>query len=131
MKMGDRHRGTKARWGQDGDGGRDEDGTGTFGVPAGMRPTRGEPWAPRGHRGGDSSWVPPQVLAWGLRGLRGGVRAPSLEVQCGGRTLRTPTITDLATNPNFPINAFLLTLVRMGGGRGSSPPMGAATGTPG
>ncbi|NXW51574.1 MYOF protein, partial [Nyctiprogne leucopyga] len=52
-----------------------------------------------------------QVLAWGLRGLRGGVRAPSLEVQCGGHTLRTPTITDLATNPNFPINAFLLTLL--------------------
>ncbi|NXS69893.1 MYOF protein, partial [Pandion haliaetus] len=51
-----------------------------------------------------------QVLAWGLRGLRSGVRAPSLEVQCGGRTLRTPTITDLTTNPNFPINAFLLTL---------------------
>ncbi|NXF56076.1 MYOF protein, partial [Oceanites oceanicus] len=59
---------------------------------------------------GDSRWVPPQVLAWGLRGLRGSVRAPSLEVQCGGQTLRTPTIADLATNPNFPINAFLLTL---------------------
>ncbi|NXL51439.1 DYSF protein, partial [Podilymbus podiceps] len=52
----------------------------------------------------------PQVLAWGLRGLRGGVRAPSLEVQCGGRTLQTPPIADLAANPNFPINAFLLTL---------------------
>ncbi|XP_056177734.1 LOW QUALITY PROTEIN: fer-1-like protein 5 [Falco biarmicus] len=39
-----------------------------------------------------------------------GVRAPSLEVQCGGQTLRTPTITDLAANPNFPINAFLLML---------------------
>ncbi|NWH48959.1 MYOF protein, partial [Fregata magnificens] len=51
-----------------------------------------------------------QVLAWGLRGLRGGVRAPSLEVQCGGQTLRTPTIADLAANPNFPINAFLLML---------------------
>ncbi|KAM6369833.1 fer-1-like protein 5 [Pluvialis apricaria] len=50
------------------------------------------------------------VLAWGLRGLRSGVRAPSLEVQCGGRTLRTPTIADLTANPNFPINAFLLTL---------------------
>ncbi|KAM6036239.1 fer-1-like protein 5 [Theristicus caerulescens] len=50
------------------------------------------------------------VLAWGLRGLRSGVRAPSLEVRCGGQTLRTPSITDLATNPNFPINAFLLTL---------------------
>ncbi|NWI24362.1 MYOF protein, partial [Sula dactylatra] len=52
----------------------------------------------------------PQVLAWGLRGLRSGVRAPSLEVQCGGQTLRTPTIADLAANPNFPINAFLLML---------------------
>ncbi|NXX17793.1 MYOF protein, partial [Podargus strigoides] len=51
-----------------------------------------------------------QVLAWGLRGLRSGVRAPSLEVQCGGHTLRTPPIPDLTTNPNFPINAFLLTL---------------------
>ncbi|NXI47700.1 MYOF protein, partial [Galbula dea] len=50
------------------------------------------------------------VLAWGLRGLRRGVRAPSLEVQCGGRSLRTPSITEPATNPNFPINAFLLTL---------------------
>ncbi|NXW57101.1 MYOF protein, partial [Eurystomus gularis] len=50
------------------------------------------------------------VLAWGLRGLRSGVRAPSLEVQCGGRTLRTPPIADLASNPNFPINAFLMTL---------------------
>lgn len=80
----------------------------------------------------DSCWVPPQVLAWGLRGLRGSVRAPSLEVQCGGRTLRTPPITDLPANPNFPINAFLLTLVRMMvGGGGSTPPMGAAAGTPG
>ncbi|NWS62812.1 MYOF protein, partial [Chunga burmeisteri] len=51
-----------------------------------------------------------QVLAWGLRGLRSAVRAPSLEVQCGGRTLRTPTIADLSANPNFPINAFLLLL---------------------
>ncbi|NXT01278.1 MYOF protein, partial [Jacana jacana] len=51
-----------------------------------------------------------QVLAWGLRGLRSGVRAPSLEVHCGGQTLRTPAIADLATNPNFPINALLLTL---------------------
>eukprot|EP00075_Anas_platyrhynchos_P010036 XP_027299289.1 fer-1-like protein 5 [Anas platyrhynchos] len=57
---------------------------------------------------------PPQVLAWGLRGLRGRfplpVRAPSLEVQCGGQVLRTPPIADLAANPNFPINAFLLPL---------------------
>ncbi|XP_074784448.1 fer-1-like protein 5 [Athene noctua] len=51
-----------------------------------------------------------EVLAWGLRGLRGSVRAPRLEVQCGGRTLWTPTIPDLAANPNFPINAFLLLL---------------------
>ncbi|NXV81612.1 MYOF protein, partial [Atlantisia rogersi] len=51
-----------------------------------------------------------QVLAWGLRGLRSGVRAPSLEVHCGGQTLRTPTIASLATNPNFPINTFLMTL---------------------
>ncbi|GAB0200176.1 fer-1-like protein 5 [Grus japonensis] len=65
------------------------------------------------------------VLAWGLRGLRSSVRAPSLEVQCGGQTLRTPTIADLAANPNFPINAFLLMLVRMGGvdrGRGAPHP---------
>ncbi|NXJ98044.1 MYOF protein, partial [Corythaixoides concolor] len=51
-----------------------------------------------------------QVLAWGLRGLRRGVRAPRLEVQCGEGTLRTPPIADLAANPNFPINAFLLKL---------------------
>nr|XP_038027827.1 fer-1-like protein 5 [Anas platyrhynchos] len=55
-----------------------------------------------------------EVLAWGLRGLRGRfplpVRAPSLEVQCGGQVLRTPPIADLAANPNFPINAFLLPL---------------------
>ncbi|XP_059687366.1 fer-1-like protein 5 [Gavia stellata] len=69
---------------------------GVFSVPMGVRPLL--------------RLVALEVLAWGLRGLRGGVRAPSLEVQCGGRTLRTPTITDLAANPNFPINAFLLTL---------------------
>ncbi|KAM6289097.1 myoferlin-like [Aegotheles albertisi] len=51
-----------------------------------------------------------EVLAWGLRGLRGGVRAPSLEVQCGGRSLRTPVIPDIDSNPNFPTNTFLLTL---------------------
>ncbi|XP_068012253.1 LOW QUALITY PROTEIN: fer-1-like protein 5 [Melanerpes formicivorus] len=51
-----------------------------------------------------------EVLAWGLRGLPGSVRAPSLEVQCGGQTLLTPPIPDPATNPNFPINAFLLLL---------------------
>ncbi|XP_033926483.1 fer-1-like protein 5 [Melopsittacus undulatus] len=51
-----------------------------------------------------------EVLAWGLRGLRSSVRAPSLEVHCGGRVLRTPPIPDPASNPNFPINAFLLVL---------------------
>ncbi|XP_065603663.1 fer-1-like protein 5 [Cyrtonyx montezumae] len=55
-----------------------------------------------------------EVLAWGLRGLRGRsllpVRAPSLEVQCGGQVLHIPPITNLAVNPNFPINTFLLTL---------------------
>ncbi|XP_054036904.1 fer-1-like protein 5 [Rissa tridactyla] len=69
---------------------------GVFSVPLGIRPLL--------------RLVALEVLAWGLRGLRGGVRAPSLEVQCGGRTLRTPPITDLPANPNFPINAFLLTL---------------------
>ncbi|XP_063214981.1 fer-1-like protein 5 [Chroicocephalus ridibundus] len=69
---------------------------GVFSVPPGIRPLL--------------RLVALEVLAWGLRGLRGGVRAPSLEVQCGGRTLRTPPITDLPANPNFPINAFLLTL---------------------
>ncbi|XP_064328585.1 fer-1-like protein 5 [Phalacrocorax carbo] len=69
---------------------------GVFSVPQGIRPVL--------------QLVALEVLAWGLRGLRGGVRAPSLEVQCGGRTLRTPTIADLTANPNFPINAFLLTL---------------------
>ncbi|NWH77871.1 MYOF protein, partial [Piaya cayana] len=52
-----------------------------------------------------------QVLAWGLRGLRSGVRAPSLELQCGGRILKTPTIADISANPNFPVNAFLMTLL--------------------
>ncbi|XP_074664020.1 fer-1-like protein 5 [Strix aluco] len=69
---------------------------GVFSVPLGIRPLL--------------RLVALEVLAWGLRGLRGGVRAPRLEVQCGGQTLRTPTIPDLATNPNFPINAFLLLL---------------------
>ncbi|XP_040474271.1 fer-1-like protein 5 [Falco naumanni] len=69
---------------------------GVFSVPLGVRPLL--------------QLVALEVLAWGLRGLPRGVRAPSLEVQCGGRTLRTPTITDLAANPNFPINAFLLML---------------------
>ncbi|KAM6040474.1 fer-1-like protein 5 [Chlamydotis macqueenii] len=69
---------------------------GVFSVPLGIRPLL--------------QLTALEVLAWGLRGLRSGVRAPSLEVQCGGHTLRTPTITDLAANPNFPINAFLLVL---------------------
>ncbi|XP_040545321.1 fer-1-like protein 5 isoform X2 [Gallus gallus] len=73
---------------------------GTFSIPPGIRPVL--------------RLMALEVLAWGLRGLRGRsllpVRAPSLEVQCGGQILRIPPITDLATNPNFPINAFLLTL---------------------
>lgn len=85
------------------------------------------PWARSTPAGGCHPPLSPQVLAWGLRGLRGGVRAPSLELQCGGQTLRTPPILNLPTNPNFPINAFLLPLVRMGSG--SPPPMGA--GAPG
>ncbi|NXF26605.1 MYOF protein, partial [Rhodinocichla rosea] len=51
-----------------------------------------------------------QVLAWGLRGLRGAVREPRLELQWGEQSLWTPPIQDMATNPNFPSNAFLLTL---------------------
>ncbi|XP_062488740.1 myoferlin-like [Pezoporus occidentalis] len=69
---------------------------GVFSVPMGVRPLLRP--------------VALEVLAWGLRGLRGSVRAPSLEVQCGGRVLRTPPIADPASNPNFPINAFLLVL---------------------
>ncbi|XP_074415012.1 fer-1-like protein 5 [Zonotrichia albicollis] len=65
---------------------------------------------------GDSALRPrcrarvPQVLAWGLRGLRGAVREPRLELQWGEQSLWTPPIQDMATNPNFPSNAFLLTL---------------------
>ncbi|XP_015738401.1 fer-1-like protein 5 isoform X2 [Coturnix japonica] len=73
---------------------------GTFSIPPGIRPVL--------------RLMALEVLAWGLRGLRGRsvlpVRAPSLEVQCGGQVLRIPPITNLTTNPNFPINAFLLTL---------------------
>ncbi|XP_064897291.1 fer-1-like protein 5 [Columba livia] len=69
---------------------------GVFSVPQGIRPLL--------------RLVALEVLAWGLRGLQGGVRAPSLELQCGGQTLRTPPILNLPTNPNFPINAFLLPL---------------------
>ncbi|XP_041875960.1 dysferlin-like, partial [Corvus kubaryi] len=50
------------------------------------------------------------VLAWGLRGLRGAVREPRLELQWGEQTLWTPPIEDIAANPNFPSNAFVLTL---------------------
>ncbi|XP_059726331.1 fer-1-like protein 5 [Haemorhous mexicanus] len=58
-----------------------------------------------------------EVLAWGLRGLRGAVREPRLELQWGEQSLWTPPIQDMAANPNFPSNAFLLTLVRAGRGR--------------
>ncbi|NXL77191.1 DYSF protein, partial [Leptocoma aspasia] len=51
-----------------------------------------------------------QVLAWGLRGLRGAVREPRLELQWGEQSLWTPPIQDMATNPNFPSNVFVLTL---------------------
>ncbi|NXI88728.1 MYOF protein, partial [Rhipidura dahli] len=51
-----------------------------------------------------------QVLAWGLRGLRGAVREPRLELQWGEQRLWTPPIEDIAANPNFPSNAFVLTL---------------------
>ncbi|OXB53184.1 hypothetical protein ASZ78_009279 [Callipepla squamata] len=72
----------------------------TFSIPPGIRPVL--------------RLMALEVLAWGLRGLRGRsllpVRAPSLEVQCGGQVLHIPPITDLAVNPNFPINTFLLTL---------------------
>ncbi|NWU19658.1 MYOF protein, partial [Dyaphorophyia castanea] len=51
-----------------------------------------------------------QVLAWGLRGLRGAVREPRLELQWGEQSLWTPPIEDVAANPNFPSNAFVLTL---------------------
>ncbi|XP_067168362.1 fer-1-like protein 5 [Apteryx mantelli] len=77
---------------------------GAFGIPAGIRPALHP--------------VALEVLAWGLRGLRGGggggtlspVRAPRLVVEWGGEALRTPPIADLAANPNFPVNAFLLEL---------------------
>ncbi|KAM8794608.1 fer-1-like protein 5 [Eudromia elegans] len=74
--------------------------TGTFSIPAGIRPAL--------------RLVALEVLAWGLRGLRGAaplpVRAPSLLLECGGRVLRTPPIADVRANPNFPVNAFLLPL---------------------
>ncbi|XP_025898332.1 fer-1-like protein 5 [Nothoprocta perdicaria] len=73
---------------------------GTFSIPAGIRPAL--------------RLVALEVLAWGLRRLRGPpplpVRAPSLLLECGGHALRTPPIADLRANPNFPVNAFLLTL---------------------
>ncbi|NWT06537.1 MYOF protein, partial [Mionectes macconnelli] len=51
-----------------------------------------------------------QVLAWGLRGLRGAVREPRLELQWEDQTLWTPVIKDFTSNPNFPTTTFLLTL---------------------
>ncbi|XP_068891409.1 myoferlin-like [Aphelocoma coerulescens] len=51
-----------------------------------------------------------EVLAWGLRGLRGAAREPRLELQWGEQSLWTPPIEDMAANPNFPSNAFVLTL---------------------
>ncbi|NWV57327.1 MYOF protein, partial [Daphoenositta chrysoptera] len=51
-----------------------------------------------------------QVLAWGLRGLRGAVREPRLELQWGEQRLWTPPIENIAANANFPSNAFVLTL---------------------
>ncbi|XP_051667685.1 fer-1-like protein 5 isoform X2 [Manacus candei] len=51
-----------------------------------------------------------EVLAWGLRGLRGAVREPRLELQWEDQTLSTPVIKDFASNPNFPTTTFLLTL---------------------
>ncbi|NXT07790.1 MYOF protein, partial [Prunella fulvescens] len=62
-----------------------------------------------------------QVLAWGLRGLRGAVREPRLELQWGEQSLWTPPIQDMAANPNFPSNAFLLTLVRAARAEGTGP----------
>ncbi|NWU82283.1 MYOF protein, partial [Onychorhynchus coronatus] len=59
---------------------------------------------------GDISWVSLQVLAWGLRGLRGAVREPRLELQWEDQTLWTPVIKDFTSNPNFPTTTFLLTL---------------------
>ncbi|XP_059346651.1 fer-1-like protein 5 [Ammospiza nelsoni] len=75
-----------------------------FGIPPELRPRL--------------RWVALEVLAWGLRGLRGAVREPRLELQWGEQSLWTPPIPDMATNPNFPSNAFLLTLVRAGAGPG-------------
>ncbi|KAM9368604.1 fer-1-like protein 5 [Phaethornis superciliosus] len=69
---------------------------GIYSIPRGIRPVL--------------QLVALEVLAWGLRGLRAGVRAPSLEVRWGGQTLQTPPIADPTANPNFPINAFLLRL---------------------
>ncbi|XP_063276821.1 LOW QUALITY PROTEIN: fer-1-like protein 5 [Prinia subflava] len=51
-----------------------------------------------------------EVLAWGLRGLRGAVREPRLELQWAGQSLWTPPLRDIATNPNFPSSALALTL---------------------
>ncbi|XP_014116973.1 PREDICTED: fer-1-like protein 5 [Pseudopodoces humilis] len=71
-----------------------------------------------------------EVLAWGLRGLRGAVREPRLELQWGEQSLWTPPIQDMATDPNFPSNAFVLTLVSGAGPEGPSPGSGGTAGDP-
>ncbi|XP_027562990.1 fer-1-like protein 5, partial [Neopelma chrysocephalum] len=81
-------------------------GTSTLTLPLGTDALRGAPRAPKG----DISQVSLQVLAWGLRGLRGAVREPRLELQWEDQTLWTPVIKDFASNPNFPTTTFLLTL---------------------
>ncbi|KAI6058933.1 Fer-1-like protein 5 [Aix galericulata] len=102
---------------------KEKDGDGTMTRAGGERMPGGD----RSHAGPRRCW----------RGGCGGCAAAPpcpLEVQCGGQVLRTPPIADLAANPNFPINAFLLPLVRargQGGGGGCSPPGGAAGGTGG
>ncbi|XP_063031214.1 fer-1-like protein 5 [Melospiza melodia melodia] len=102
-----------------------------FGIPPELRPRlhwvalevgatcgRGQRGDSRGDSRGDEGATGNGVLAWGLRGLRGAVREPRLELQWGEQSLWTPPIQDVATNPNFPSNAFLLTLVRAGAGPG-------------
>ncbi|XP_030819946.1 myoferlin-like [Camarhynchus parvulus] len=63
----------------------------------------------RGDKGGAGNGMGTRA-GLGLRGLRGAVREPRLELQWGEQSLWTPPIQDVATNPNFPSNAFLLTL---------------------
>lgn len=64
------------------------------------------------------------MLAWGLRGLRGAVREPRLELHWGGHSLWTPPIKDVAANPNFPSSVLVLTLVSAAGRFGGSPARG-------